>query len=90
MAFVLNPFLGDVNPGTPEGLKLYNRAIAAPDEKLSIGQQNARDIITAFELDASNFGWGPAINSVQIDATSDPETWHILTQARQLNLEVIQ
>ena len=23
--FVLNPYLGDVNPGTSDGLKLYNK-----------------------------------------------------------------
>ena len=66
-AFVLNPYLGDVNPGTADGLKLYNKAIDSRSEKIEINQDHVRDIQTAFHKDASDFGWGPAINSVQID-----------------------
>ena len=38
--FLLNPFLGDINPGTTEGAKLYTKAIDSPDEKLNICQKN--------------------------------------------------
>lgn len=62
--FVINPYLGDINPSTTEGLKLYTKAIDAPDAKLNIQQSNARDVIATFEKDANDFGWGPAIGSV--------------------------
>ena len=88
MAFVLNPYLGDVNPGTPDGLKLYNKAIEAPDTKLTIGQKNSRDILNSFEKDASDFGWGPAISLIQV--TNVPDHKSILTQAREITLEHVQ
>ena len=64
MAFVLNPYLGDTNPGTADGLKLYNKAVAAPETKLSIKQQHTREIKAAFKDDVNNFGWGPAVGSI--------------------------
>ena len=90
MAFVLNPYLGDVNPGTPEGLKLYNKAIEAPDTKLNIGQKNSRDIVSSFEKDASDFGWGPAISAIQVNDNPAPDFKSILTKAREINLEHVQ
>ena len=54
--FVLNPYLGNVNPGTADGLNLYNRAVTAPKLKITVDQSHARDIKTTFELDANNFG----------------------------------
>ena len=42
--YSLNPFLGNINPGTTEGAKLYNKAIEAPKELLAISQKNATDI----------------------------------------------
>ena len=63
-SFVMNPYLGDVNPGTTEGLKLYNKAIAAPNEKVEINQDSARDIQTIFEKESGDYEWGPAISSV--------------------------
>ena len=91
MAFVLNPYLGDVNPGTADGLKLYTKAVAAPEKKIAIDQQHAREIKDTFEDDANNFGWGPAVGSIQIDnAAPAPNTRSILTQAREITLEMVQ
>lgn len=90
MAFVLNPFFGDINPGTADGLKLYNKAVSAPETKLSIEQQHAREIKASFENDANNFGWGPATGSIQIDDAAAPATRSILTQAREMTLEMVQ
>ena len=70
--FVLNPYLGDVNPGTADGLKLYNKAIEAPDTKIDVDQHHARDIQSLFAKDASDFGWGPGVGSVQVDNATPP------------------
>ena len=88
--FVRNPYLGDVNPGTAEGLKLYNKATDPPKTKLEINQANSGDIMTVFEKDASDFGWGPAINSVQVDNATPPTTKSILLSAQEINLECVQ
>ena len=89
-SFVMNPYLGDVNPGTTEGLKLYNKSIEARSEKIEINQENARDIQTIFEKDSSDFGWGPAISSVQIDNLTPPTTKSLLSKAREINLTMMQ
>ena len=70
--FVLNPYLGDVNPGTPDGLKLYNKAIEAPDTKINVDQHNARDIQSLFAIEASDCGWGPGVGSVQVNDAGPP------------------
>ena len=57
---------------------------------MQIKQKNAQDIQSAFEMDANNFGWGPAISSVQIDNAAAPATWTILTEAQEITLEMIQ
>ena len=86
----MNPYLGDVNPGTTEGLKLYNKAIAAPNDKIEINQDCARNIQTIFEKDSDDFGWDPAISSVQTDDLTPPTTKSILTKAREISLTCIQ
>ena len=86
--FAINPFLGDINPGTTEGAKLYNKSIEAPDDKLVIQQKDATDIMTAFETDASNFGWGRLIGNVQVDDAGTLR--HILANHREITLEMIQ
>ena len=86
--FLTNPFFGDINPGTTEGAKLYNKAIAAPAEQLSIQQKNAKDIQARFETDASNFGWGQLIGNVQINNV--PDQRNIMTNTREITLEMVQ
>ena len=86
--FLLNPFLGDINPGTVEGAKLYTKAIDSPDEKLNICQKNTRDIQTFFETGSSNFGWGLLIDI--IENREGPDCKSILTDFKELNLEMVQ
>ena len=78
--FIRNPYLGDVNPGTAKCLKLYNKAIEPPKTTLEINQSNSGDILTMFEKDASDFGWAPAISSVQIDDAPPPTHFGALTR----------
>ena len=89
-SFVMKPYLGDVNPGTNEGLKIYNKYIEARSEKIEISQGNARDIQTIFEKYSGDFGWGPAISLVQINDLTSLTTISLLTKAREINLTCIQ
>ena len=86
VAFIRNLYLGDFNLGTTEGLTLYNKAIEAPETKLVMNQGNTGNILTVFEKDANDFGWGPAVSSVQVDNTTPPTTKSILSKAREINL----
>ena len=86
--FLTNPFFGDINPGTADGAKLYNKAIEAPTVQLSIQQRTARDVQSQFETDASNFGWGSLIGNITINITN--EVRNILSNTRELTVEMLQ
>ena len=86
--YSINPYHTDINPGTAEGAKLYNKAIEPPDDKLSVQQKNAKDVQSQFETDASNYGWGGLIGNVQINIV--PEYRNILSNTREITLEMVQ
>jgi len=88
--FVINPYLGDINPGTTEGHKLYDIAIAVQTGKIEINQDSARDIQTIIEKESGDYGWGPAITSVQVNDLTPPTTKSLLTKAREINLTSFQ
>ena len=59
--YVLIPFEGDINPGDPQGLKLYlqsTKEIFEEVEKLDIPVSNAKDIIDYFLSLSNKYGWG--------------------------------
>ena len=89
-SFVMTPYLGDVNPGTTEGLKLHNKGIISRSEKIEVNQDSARNIQTIFEKDSGDSGWGTAISSVQIDDMTPPTTNILFTKAQEINLKCIQ
>ena len=89
-AYLLNPFLGNINPGTSEGAKLYNKATAAIEDKITISQKIARDIQTHFEIDSSNFGWGLLVGNVVTRNAREPETKSIVTHSKNLTIELVQ
>ena len=62
-AFILNPCLAEINPGTAEGFTLYNKAIKSRSKRSESNQENDCDIQTVFNQDASNFGLGPVSSS---------------------------
>ena len=86
--YSLNPFLSNINPGTTEGAKLYNKTIEAPKELLTVTQKNATEIWYHFEKYAQDFGWGPLIGNIDIDAAGT--TRSILVNAREMTLEDVQ
>ena len=85
--FLTNPFFGDINPGTADGAKLYNKAIEAPKDKLSIQQSKARDVQSQFETDACNFGWSSLIGNITINVAN--EVRNILSNTRELTVEML-
>ena len=86
--FVLNPFLGDINPGTADGAKLFNKATEEATTKLTITQRNAKDILSHFRKEAGTFGWGPLIGSIPINVAGG--SLSILKDSRRLTLEQVQ
>ena len=59
--YVLSPFEGNINPGYPQGLKLYlqeTKDIDKESEKLDISVSNTKDVIYHFFSLANKYVWG--------------------------------
>ena len=57
MAYNLNPYNGDINPSTNEGLKLFLKVTEEKkdEQKLKISQTSVKNIMSAFESDGRKF-----------------------------------
>ena len=64
--FQMDPYDGDINPATAEGAKLFTKATAARTNLLTLSQDKAKEVVSAFEEDAREFGWGAMVHKVQI------------------------
>ena len=69
--YQMDPYDGDINPGTTEGAKLFSKATQARSELLTLTQEKAKEILSAFEDDAREFGWGTMVHKVQVVADLD-------------------
>ena len=59
--YMLIPFEGNINPGYPQGFKVYlqeTKDIAKGADNLDIWILNAKDIIDHFISLANKYGWG--------------------------------
>ena len=87
--FVTNPYHGKINPGTSDGQKLYLKATAERTPRLTIKQENVKEIIATFEKDSRSFGWGSLVNVIKTSAT-DAIGKSIISNTRDLKLEMVQ
>ena len=87
--FVMNPYLGNINPGTSDGLKLYLKATEKREPQLTVSQENVKYLMPAFEADARNFGWGPLVNVVPVSTTAG-DTKSILHNFKEITLEHVK
>jgi hypothetical protein len=64
--FSANPFNGDINPTTSNGLKLYQAGTAARSDtsKLSATIAKSKFFLDAMRDDATKFGWGMLISNI--------------------------
>jgi len=65
--FVVDPFKGNINPGTSEGSKLYTKATATidDDEKFDLNIENAQKFLDHMTRDTNKFGWRILVRMVQ-------------------------
>ena len=89
--FQMDPYDGNINPGTAEGAKLFNKATAARTTLLTLSQDKAKEVVSAFEEDAREFGWGEMVHKVQIvpDNNNDLKK-SILKDYRQVKVERVK
>ena len=66
--FATNPYLGNINPSSSTGSKLWKDAVSVSSsaDKLNPRIQNATEVISTFRAHATTYGWGPLINKIPI------------------------
>ena len=64
--YVINPYYGNIFPGTAAGAKLYSTATRGVngDKKFDLTPENAINIRTATQQAASLYGWGELVSAI--------------------------
>ena len=88
--YVHNPYEANINPMTPDGLKLYLKSIGAKDkdeDRIKMLQQNSKAVVTFTEDPSQKFGW--SVITINIDDPKDPvhNMVNIFTSISSLKLE---
>ena len=75
MSFHVNPFRGDINPGTSEGLRLFLKATEPRDEedRFDLKTDNAKALMDHLLQVSGRFGWSKLIDRVNIGMAANPE-----------------
>ena len=85
--FLVDPYEGDINPGTAEGSKLFNHATKA-DEKaplLTINPDTKTDVISKLESYSRQFAWHKILS-----IETDSGTFELFKQIDQIELTDMQ
>lgn len=66
--FITSPYAGDINPGSSNGIKLYQAATAERDDdsKLTLKITTSKEFIDAMKDDSTKFCWGILISQVKV------------------------
>ena len=66
--FIIDPFAGDINPGTTRGQKLFTEAYSALDEadKLTASIENQHVVMEHIMSLVQKFCWGPQVLAVKL------------------------
>jgi len=69
-----NPFRGEINPGTSEGLKLFLNATKTlnKDEMLDLKTGNAKALMDHLVKACSAYGWNKLVDRVNIGTQETP------------------
>ena len=64
----LSPYANNINPGTPEGIKLYQKAVTIDcsyEERLLVKIDNATSVINSLVQDSNTFCCRATVHAVQ-------------------------
>lgn len=70
--FETNPYSGNINPASTNGLKLYQAATSDKDddEKLDASIKKSTQFIEAMKADSAKFSWLKLISSIPVDGSN--------------------
>ena len=90
--FETNPFSGNINPTSSNGLKLYQAGTADRDDSdlLTLKIVKSEQFIDAMKTDATKFSWGKLIATIEetVDGTTVKRA--ILTDFKDLKVEKVR
>jgi hypothetical protein len=66
VSFHANPYLGDINPSSSIGSKLWKDATSARDPQMNPRVKNANEVMTTLKAYSASFGWGPIVNKISV------------------------
>ena len=87
--FILDPYYGNINPGTSAGRTLFNNATKdlETNKRLNATIENAKKVLVHLEDLATKFGWGELVNLVE---DNDGKRRSILRESKLLTIENVQ
>ena len=89
--FITTPYAGDINPGTSNGIKLYQAATAERDEdsKLTLKITTSKEFIDAMKDDATKFCWGILTAQIKVPPGGS-STYSILKDFQELTVTKVR
>ena len=84
--FAVDPYDGNINPGSSEGAKLYMKATAPmkDEDKFSINIDTSHKFLEAMTRDTNNFGWSSLVRTIQ---TGPNEFKNLLRDHKNITME---
>ena len=73
---ILSPYAGNIDPGTPEGIKLYQKAVAidcSDDERLVVTMETSTTVMSSLVQDSNTFCYGSTVHAVPIQVALGPD-----------------
>ena len=66
ISFIEDPYQGNINPGTDQGLKLYLNAIkpVEEDQRMKVSISQAKSIRATLEELSNQFGWAQLVHNI--------------------------
>lgn len=89
--FITTPYAGDINPGTSNGIKLYQAATADRDEdsKLTLKITTSKEFIDAMKDDATKFCWGILTAQIKVPP-GGASTFSVLKDFQELTITKVR
>ena len=84
--FVSNPYQGNINPTTSNGLKMSQSATNARSTLLNPKIKTKKEFLDAMASDSARFGWGSLINQVGVGG----ESYSILKDVQKLDVDKVR
>ena len=89
--FIINPFAGNINPGSTRGTKLFLEAtepIDDPTKRLTATAENQHTVVAYIQRNANRFHWGLIVTAINVtDDSGNLTAKSLLTSSQDIPLK---